>query len=72
MILSVDTLVHILEINQIIRDIGENEKIDDGCDVVRDEDPNDFITTLDLANLLDDFDQYSWNFSPEPFPSLFS
>ena len=72
MILTVDNLVNVLEINQTIRDIGENKNTEDSCDVFTNENPNDFITTLDLANLLDDFDQYSLNFYPESSISLFN
>ena len=72
MILTVDTLVNVLEINQTIRDIGENKNTGDSYDVFTNENPNDFITTLDLANLLDDFDQYSLNFYPDSSISLFN
>ena len=64
-IFSVDTFVHILELNQIIRNIGENKNEDNHFVNIANDNPNDSLTTLDLTNLLDDFNLYLWNLYPE-------
>ena len=70
MLFSVENLVNILEVNQLIRDLGENKTRNDNSIVDTNEDQNCFITTLNYTNLLDEFEQFPWNLFSEPYSSF--